>query len=231
MLCKSGKANSQKSREFNGFEMPQIKTRTGLAEGSFAKKPTHAKTRLRFEKILDEAEKIVAEQGLSGFSIPVLAERLGFTRASIYHFFPSPFAVLNELEMRYHEDSKIQVIEAGIAAADQSWEHIIRVGIEQTAKYYNQHPVARMLLLGGLMSDDNVNIQEQNNLEMANVFRKLFATYGIHPPTEPDVSWIAIDIVHSVFSHSQYVYKKITDACIDEAYRASTAYIRSYIVN
>jgi len=200
-----------------------------LADGAIAKRPTHAKSRQRFEKILDEAEKIVEESGLSGFSIPVLAERLGFTRASIYHFFPTPFAVLNELEMRYHEDSKLQIIDAGVGSAKLSWEQIVRVGIEKTAEYYNQRPVARMLLLGRLMSGDNINIQEQNNLQLANVFRGLFSSFGITLPTEPDVGWIAIDIVHSVFSHSQYVHKTITPACVDEAYNACTGYLRCYI--
>ena len=57
--------------------------------------------RERFDQVLDAAEELLREEGLSGFSIPVLAERLEFTRASIYKFFPTPYAVLNELTVRY----------------------------------------------------------------------------------------------------------------------------------
>lgn len=114
--------------------------------GAFARQPTHAKSRQRFQLILDAAEQLVEEAGVSGFSIPELAKRLNFTRASIYHFFPTPVAVLNELEMRYHEESKNQIIDAGVGATGAEWERIIRVGIEQTAEYYNGNAVARMLL-------------------------------------------------------------------------------------
>ena len=40
-----------------------------------AKRPTHKRARERFERVLDAAEELLVEDGLSGFSIPVLAER------------------------------------------------------------------------------------------------------------------------------------------------------------
>ena len=53
-----------------------------------AKRPTQKRARERFERVLDAAEELLVESGLSGFSIPVLAERLGYTRGSVYAYFP-----------------------------------------------------------------------------------------------------------------------------------------------
>lgn len=68
---------------------------------SEARAPQQLRGKARFEKILAEAEQVLLAKGISGFSIPELAERLAYTRTSIYHFFPTPYAVLNELTRRY----------------------------------------------------------------------------------------------------------------------------------
>ena len=68
---------------------------------AIARQPTQQRARARFDSILAEAERLLIEQGLAGFSIPLLAERLGYTRGSVYAYFPTPYAILNELVLRY----------------------------------------------------------------------------------------------------------------------------------
>src|SRR5207244_1726842 len=94
--------------------------------------------------------------------------------------------------------------------------------------YYNARPVARILLLGGPVTDQNFRIQEQTNEELGKVFRALFKERGIELPKEPDVAWIAVDIVDGVLRHSQYRHGRITNACRDEALRAVIAYFEHY---
>src|ERR1044071_4911621 len=72
-----------------------------LDPSAIAREPTQQRAIQRFERILEESEKLLMKEGLSGFSIPVLAERLGFTRGSVYAYFPTHYAILNELAMRY----------------------------------------------------------------------------------------------------------------------------------
>jgi len=47
--------------------------------------------------VLAGARELLAEAGLPGFSIPALALRLGFPRASVYNFFPTPPALFTEV--------------------------------------------------------------------------------------------------------------------------------------
>lgn len=200
-----------------------------LDRRAVARQPIKPPSRARFQGVLDAAEQLLLEQGLNGFSIPALAERLGYTRASIYHFFPTPYALLNELSRRYYEESSTLIMELARAAGGQPWKALLEQLLQVSAAYYNARPVARMLLLGRLMTDENFSIQEQTNQRLGQLFRGLFQDRGIELPKEPDVGWIAVDIVDSILRHSQYRHDRITDACRDEALAAVIAYLSVHV--
>jgi hypothetical protein len=100
--------------------------------------------------------------------------------------------------------------------------------LQFAADYYNARPVARILLLGGPVTDQSFRIQEQTNEQLGQLFRALFQMRGIDLPKEPDLAWIAVDIVDGVLRHSQYRHDRITDACREEAVRAVVAYLEPY---
>jgi AcrR family transcriptional regulator len=201
---------------------------TRLDRRAVARLPTKRPSQARFQRILDEAEKLLIEHGLNGFSIPLLAERLGYTRASIYFFFPSPYAVLNELSRRYFKDSCAQIIEFARGRDEMSWRELMARVIGFGVDYYNERPVARMLLLGGPSTDQYFLIQEETNQQLGDVIRTLFQTRGIDLPTEPDAAWLVVDIIDGVLRHSQYRHGRITDGCRDEALRAANSYLATY---
>jgi AcrR family transcriptional regulator len=201
---------------------------TKLDQRSQARLPTKAPSRIRFQGILDEAERLVLEDGLNTFSIPALAARLGYTRASIYHFFPTPHAVLNELSRRYFQESAAQIMEFARTKDMLSWQELLVQVMNFAANYYNERPVARMLMLGGPLADKNYSIQEETNEQLGGLFRVLFQIRGFDLPKEPDVAWIFVDIVDGVLRHSQHRYCHITDGCRDEALRVATAYLGLY---
>ena len=193
-----------------------------------ARLPTKAPSRARFEGILREAERLLLDHGFNGFSIPILAERLGYTRASLYHFFPTPHAVLNELSRRHSEESSTKIMAFAATRTDLSWQALMTEVMNFAAEYYNASPLARMLLLGGPLADQNFRIQEETNGTLGEVFRSLFRMRGVDLPTDPDVAWISVDIADGVLRHSQYRHDRITDRCRDEAAHAAIAYLAPY---
>jgi AcrR family transcriptional regulator len=199
-----------------------------LDERALARQPTKLPSRARFEGVLDEAEKLLLEQGLNGFSIPVLAERLGYTRASIYHFFPTPYAMLNELSHRYFKESSTLIIELAQGFGGLAWGELIARVVSFAAEYYNARPIARMLLLGGPVTDQSFRIQEQTNEQLGAMIHTEFQKRGFVLPKEPDAAWITVDIADGILRHSQYRYDRITDQCRDEAVYAMTAYLARY---
>ena len=67
------------------------------------KRPEQARSLLRFNRILDEAEAIIAEQGNSELKMNELARRADVNIASIYQYFPNRSALVRQLIERYLE--------------------------------------------------------------------------------------------------------------------------------
>lgn len=96
-----------------------------------ARQPTQQRAKERFDRILLEAEALLIEQGLSGFSIPVRAERLGYTRGSVHAYFPTPYAILNKPVGRY-------LVQLETVFTSRS-EELRRVGLNQGIRRIVQH--------------------------------------------------------------------------------------------
>lgn len=199
--------------------------RIEVDEQATARSPQKRATRDRVEGILREAEAILLTEGINGFSIPVLAARLGYTRASIYRFFPTPYAVINKLSLRYFDDLSERVKHLSRLHPEMAWQDLLALLIRFATIYYNERPAARLLMLGGALTDMSFSVQEQTNRDLGNMVRLLLQERGITLASEPDRAAIAVGIIDGILRHSQYRYDRVTDACCEEAIRASTSYL------
>lgn len=204
-----------------------------LSSDALPRRPLQQRAKERFERVLEEAELLLLEQGLGGFSIPLLAERLGYPRATIYKFFPTPYAVFNELLRRYLAKLEESLaLEAGpVLAQGVPWREAARVLVTHAAKFHNTNPVARLLILGGPVSDESYRAQEITIQHLGALTRRLFAAAGISLPAEPDVATLAIDIGTTCFRHSVFLHGEITPGYRDEAVYAMVAYLLRYADN
>lgn len=200
-----------------------------LDERAVARKPRLPKTIARLNGILDEAEKIILELGLEGFSIPILAARLNYTRASIYRFYPTPHAILNELSLRYFDESAEKVATLAAEHMDLPWRELVGKLVGFITDYYNSKPITRILLLGGAVTDKTFRIQEITNQRLGGALRLLLEARGLSVPVEPDVAWLAVDISDTIMRHSNYRHGRITEAYRDEVIRATLGYLETYI--
>src|SRR5207247_1506052 len=89
---------------------------------------------------------LAADHGLAGFSIPVLAERLDCPRASIYKFFPTPYAVLNELVQRYLAQLETELTERSRDVLKLAWPEAMKAIVWDAVRFYNANAVARLLV-------------------------------------------------------------------------------------
>src|SRR3546814_17464002 len=79
---------------------------------------------------------MIVEGGVSSFSIPLLAERLGFPRATIYKFFPTPYAVFNELALREVSGLEAHLLEVMQHVAPEApWSTALTVLVNPAAAY------------------------------------------------------------------------------------------------
>jgi AcrR family transcriptional regulator len=174
-----------------------------------AKPPQQRRAVERFERVLATAESLLERGGLRDFSIPAVAREIGCTRGSIYAHFPTPHAVLNELAVRY-----LGQIFARFARMPElgqmSWRDGIRTGVDMAASFYDAHPVARMLILGGAVTDAGFRAQELTVKQIADLGRLAWRARGIELPTDPDVAALAIDLGMACFRRSVFAHGAIT---------------------
>ncbi|MEK6805054.1 MAG: TetR/AcrR family transcriptional regulator [Pseudomonadota bacterium] len=201
-----------------------------LKEGVIARQPQRVRTRARFDQVLDAAEALVCEEGLSGFSIPVLAERLGYTRASIYKFFPTPYAVLNELAQRQLSRLEERLTRRAASTVDLSWQDAMRAISFEAVDFYNETRIARLLLLGAPVTDDSYRALELLIQRLGGLTRQIMEPRGIFlPTTKPDAATLMVELGTSCFRVSQFLHGEITPEYRDEAVRAMAAYLGLYV--
>ncbi|MCE2029230.1 TetR/AcrR family transcriptional regulator [Sessilibacter corallicola] len=76
------------------------------------KKPKQERSRIKFDKILSHAKKMLVEEGVDYFTTDALAKATGMSIGSIYQYFPNKQAIFSELinEWRESVESKLLVI-------------------------------------------------------------------------------------------------------------------------
>src|SRR5258708_8379690 len=86
--------------------MAAKKTRRSRAEASASALarlvPTQQRSRERFERILECAAELMAEQGSEAFRMSEIVERTGVPFGSLYQYFPDKTAIIGTLAERYN---------------------------------------------------------------------------------------------------------------------------------
>lgn len=195
-----------------------------------AVQPQQERGRRRFESVLEEAEALLQDNGLEGFSIPSLAERLDFTRRSIYKFFPTPYAILNELVQRYLQELMVLLIKdadrLSRLSLDDTVAHIARLG----ADFYNSRPTARLLILGGPVTDKSYRAQTLVVETMGGWARRYLEQRGITlPKPPPDIATLTVEFCLTCYRLSYHQHGEITPEYRDEAAYAMKAYLSRYL--
>lgn len=184
----------------------------------------------RFEAVLDEAATLLEESGLAGFSIPAVARRLGYTRASIYKFFPTPYAVLNELMRRHFVGLERRLTTAATELADRPWEDVVRAIVREAAAFHNAHPVGMMLSLGGAVTDESYRGYFTSMKHLGRLASALLRTRGIESASPRlDVGALAVDLGTTCFRHGYLQHGRITPEYRDAAAEVMVQFIRGRI--
>jgi len=194
-----------------------------------ARQPIQQRARERFDAILREAETLLIEQGLSGFSIPVLAERLGYTRASVYVYFPTTYAILNELVSRDLVELEALYVAHADEFARMKWTEAVVAVVDHAVDFYNSRPAARLLILGGAVTDHSYRAQEMTMKHLGDLGRRLWERKGSRLPRSPDVATLSAEIATACFRRSFFESGRITPAYRTAAIGAMLGFLTPYM--
>lgn len=200
-----------------------------LDPAALARQPTQQRAKDRFDRILKEAEKLLIEQGLSGFSIPDLAQRLGYTRGSVYAYFPTPYAILNELVHQYLIELEGYFHGRLDELRRLPWREGVAAVVDHAVTFHNSNPAARLLILGGAVTDSSYRAQEQTNKRLGALGGMAWSIKMQLPKNAPDMLTLAADIGTACFRRSVFEHGTITKAYRDAAVDAMTGFLSTYV--
>lgn len=192
--------------------------------------PTQARGRERFESILEAAEALLLERGLSGFSIPELALRLDFSRTSIYHFFPTSYAILNELSSRYLVRLEDYLGEQVAQVAEHGWEHALVLISQAVMDFHNSHPVGRMLILGAPASDESYRALELTIEHLGRQVDVLMRRSGVTLPRDrPNACALTVELGTACLRLSYHLHGEIIPEYRDACANAMHGFLQPYV--
>lgn len=199
--------------------------------------PKQERTQKRMEKVLNTTQEMLLNIGLEHISIPDIALASGVPRASIYQFFPTKYELMRHIALQHLqqliEQLKRTALELILAYPDlnlTSYGRMITAKMIQiTAAFYNQNPVASMLILNGSMTKD-AYLQYQLELQkISAMLRDALKMIQVddYIPSQPDTLTILIEAVLSAMKHGYYTENYISDAICQECYRIAMGYLQA----
>lgn len=177
-------------------------------------------------KVLEAADRMLAEIGPEKTSIPALAEATGVPRAAIYPFFPDKYALYSHLA-QLHMKRLTEILAASKAERARTWRTLIEAVVGVVADYYNAHPAASVLLLRGGFTDADRAAHEAKNVAIGQMLRTRAAQFGWlqRMPTKPDVASIAVELAFACMKYGYVQEGTVSPVICQEAVRAVAAYL------
>jgi AcrR family transcriptional regulator len=195
-----------------------------------ARSPLQQRGQARVDAVLTAAHGLLADEGLSAFSIPALAKRLGFTRMSIYHFFPTSAAILNELTRRALDGMEQRVVAQAMLHPKRRWDDQIVALVRVAIEYFKENPVAQLVVLGNGLTAEGLKAQSVTVLHLGNVTSRLFEATGYSLPRVPiDTPALLIDLGMTCLRMSVQLHGRITPEFEREATDVMIRYLEPHI--
>lgn len=102
--------------------------------------PVQERSRRTFEKILDAAVEVLADDGLPAFTTGAIAARAGINIATLYAYFPDKGAILHSLAGRYEAARASFMAERLEGLSSIDWREWIEMTIAAMADFRVAHP-------------------------------------------------------------------------------------------
>ncbi|WP_136634845.1 TetR/AcrR family transcriptional regulator [Pseudooceanicola onchidii] len=197
---------------------------------SSARQPQRTRGKERVRHLLDVTEDLLAEHTDTEVTLAMIAERAEVPLPSVYHFFPNRNAIYVELARRFHQELA-ELSGSHIAPPPDRWQTLLLTRQSRGRDYLNGRPAALRLFMGAGVSAEVRTLDLRGNSSLARVraeeFRRRFICTGLDRLED----WLAVSIgvMDGVWMISYAEHGRITDHYLQEAWRASVAYLRIYL--
>jgi AcrR family transcriptional regulator len=192
--------------------------------------PVQGRSQERITRVLEVAERLLLDVGPEAASIPEIASAAAVPRASIYQFYPDKYALFAHMAEAHMEKLGQHISGAQPGGGHRTWRKLVHTMVRAAAAYYNEHPVASILLLKGPFGQRDRDAHLAKDAELARQFRLLIATDNKSPrlPHKPDVAAIAVELAFAVLRYGYSREGTISNAVCHEATRAVVSYLSEW---
>ena len=196
-----------------------------------ARRPAQERTRLRFEALLDAADRLLLQEDASRIGLYDIAAAAGMPPASAYHLFPTREAVFAALAARYLRGLRRFIGRPFEPGSVQSWQEFIVVEMDRAVQFYNGNPVMSKLFLGDHVLAE-IRILDTQNVEAASASNYDRMNRLFHMPfvrnSELKFNTL-IGIYDGVWVMSYAKHGRTTEAYARETERAALAYCATFL--
>lgn len=200
-------------------------------KGLVARKPAQERTRLRFEALLDAADRLLLQDDTSKIGLYDIAAAAGMPPASAYHLFPTKEAVFVALGTRYLNGLSHYITRPFEPGTVQSWQEFVSVELVRAVEFYNNHPVMCKLFLGEHVISE-IRTVDTRNVEAASAAQYDRMNQVFHMPyvRRPELKFNAlIGIYDGIWMTSYAKHGRITEDFARETERAALAYCATFL--
>jgi AcrR family transcriptional regulator len=201
-------------------------SQTSPSRSKGARKPTQARSRDRFERILAATEALLETHPIDEISVGTVSDQSGINRATVYQFFPTVRSILHTLGTRFLDELYDTMVGEVQSRGPAFWRETIAKVQDTVVRFYSRHPAACSLFLGdGSLHGLRVIDQDFDKRFIEHIRWLLGASKAIQPTQDGDPIQIVVTISISILSLSVYTHQRITDYYNSAAKEAITLYL------
>lgn len=210
--------------------LPAEKTESEVPAPTKSRRP-QARSVERRLKILNAARELITSDSISSLSLYDIARKAEIPPSSLYHFFPKIEALFRALAEEAF-DAFDECVSRPIPSEQiRHWSDIGVILETRMVQYYQDHDMARALILGQHLHSDILAADHQHDEEMGCRIEAIYRQYFELPPLpkEYNIFAIALQIADKVYAMSHQEYGNITPAMAREGWRAARSYLGIYL--
>ena len=185
----------------------------------------------RRRQVLAATKELLSVQPLEDITLSDIASATGIPVSSLYHFYPKILDVYRELAVLFSVELSEYLMCQLSTATPQNWQQLLDEAIDSCAKFYQVNPAYQQLILSGRAPAQVKSADREGDAQLASALITFIAKFFAIPPIPQleDIFFSAIEMIDLFLSLSVMKHAHITPSAIQEAKRASRAYLRTYL--
>lgn len=163
--------------------------------------PTQARSRQRFERMLDAAEHEFADVGFEAATMQAIAARAETSIGSLYQFFPNKQVLYDAISERYL--SRVREMLDLLLSPEllaRPWTEVLDTAVDAIWAFDRDAPAVRAVWLQGRVTPDLIHAGSAINREMAARLEVFLARHllGLPPAQRSVVATMVVETISSM---------------------------------